>query len=98
MIVLYFVPYVRTNPKITSTDRCYDDFGIRLTMKKDVSIPDGISVKKGEVNPPLVCYAVTCMHLGGTPGIAKMLECNGFESFAEALGPEAAVRHNIYIS
>jgi hypothetical protein len=80
---------------IQACKRCYDDLGIRLTMKKDVHIEGGINARKGEVNNAKVCYAVCCMHMGGTPGLAKMLEMNGFESFAEALGPEAASRCQI---
>ena len=45
-----------------------DDFGIKLTMKKDVTIEGGIAATKGEVNNEMVCFSVTSMHLGGTPG------------------------------
>ena len=49
----------------------------------------------GEVNPPHVCYAIACLHFGGSQGLQHALKALGFVSLADLLGPEMAEKFDI---
>ena len=64
--------------------RCFDALAFRSVWKAT-----------GEVNPPHVCYAIACLHFGGSQGLRHALDALGFVSVADLMGPAMAEKFDI---